>query len=138
MDLCKGSRMKFSSNPTSNDLLFRLQSKHLRYTVVAQNAEEVRDIQNCPSVSMRPYLISSKQTRLLTTLSVYSLRGENREQGRLLYMNAAALRIWRAMGKQVRLVGAEHRPPHAALLAIGVPFSESATKQWTDPSNPAE
>ena len=62
--------MTSSSNPTSNDLLFRLQSKHLRYSVIAQNAEEVRHIQNAPSVSMGPYLISSKQAQLLTTLDV--------------------------------------------------------------------
>jgi hypothetical protein len=116
--------MSSLSNSTSNDLLFRLQSKQLNYTVIAQNAEEVQDIENSPAVSMGPYLISSEQTRLLTTLSIYSLRGDSREQIRLLYMNAAALRIWRAMGKQPRLVGSQHRPPHAALLSFGVPFSE--------------
>ena len=102
--------MTSSSNPTSNDLLFRLQLKHLRYSVIAQNSEEVRDIQNSPSVSMGPYLISSEQAPLLTTLSVYSLLDESPEQVRLLYMNATALRVWKAMGKQARLVGAEHRP----------------------------
>ena len=77
---------------------------------------------NSPAESMGPYLISSEQTRLLTTLSVYSLQGDSHEQVRLLYMNATALRVWRAMGKQARLVGAEHRPPHAAVLSFGVPF----------------
>jgi hypothetical protein len=120
--------MTSSSNLTSNDLLFRLQSKHLRYSVIAQNAEEVRDIQNSPSVSMELYLISSEQTHLWTTLSVYTLLDESREQVRLLYMNATALRIWKAMGKQVCLIGAEHRPPHTALLAFGVPFSESVSE----------
>lgn len=37
-----------SSSPTSNDLLFRLQSKQLNYTVIAQ-------ILNSPAVSMGPY-----------------------------------------------------------------------------------
>lgn len=73
---------------------------------------------------MGPYLISSEQTRLLTTLSIYSLRGGSREQIRLLYMNAAALRVWKTMGKQPNIVGAQQRPPHAALLTFGVPFSE--------------
>lgn len=118
--------MEFS--PTSNDLLHRLASEHaqnaMNYTMIAQSADEVRDLQNAPSVSMGPYLIASEQTRLLTTLSIYSLRGSSREQVRLLYMNATALRIWRAMGKQSRLVGALHRPPNTASLTFGVPFSE--------------
>lgn len=118
--------MEFS--PTSNDLLLRLASeraqKAMNYTMIAQSADEVQDIQNAPSVSMGPYLIASEQTRLLTTLSIYSLRGSSREQVRLLYMNATALRIWRAMGKQARLVGVQHRPPNTALLTFGVPFSE--------------
>lgn len=120
--------MVIAPNPTSNDLLLRLASEHpprvLNYSVIAQSADEVQDIKNAPSVSMGPYLIASEQRQLLSTLSIYSLRGSSREQVRLLYMNATALRIWRAMGKQSRLVGAEHRPPHASLLAFGVPFSE--------------
>jgi hypothetical protein len=39
-------------------------------------------------------------------------------------MNAVALRIWKAMGKQPKLIGAQHRPPKTAQLAFGVPFSE--------------
>jgi hypothetical protein len=118
--------MEFS--PTSNDLLLRLESeraqKAMNYTLIAQSADEVQDTQNAPSVSMGPYLIASEQTQLLMTLSIYSLRGSSREQIRLLYMNATALRLWRAMGKQSRLVGALHRPPNTALLTFGVPFSE--------------
>jgi hypothetical protein len=117
-----------ASNPTSNDLLFRLAAERTRralnYTVIAQSADEVQDVQNAPSVSMGPYLIASDKTDLLTSLSVYSQRGNSRDQIRLLFMNAIALGIWRAMGKQSRLVGAEHRPPHTALLTFGVPFSE--------------
>lgn len=116
------------ANPTSNDLLLHLSPdylpKTLNYTVIAQSAEEVQDIQNSPSVSMGPYLISTEQTRLLTTLSIYSLRGDSRERVRLLYLNATALRIWEAMGTKVKVVGAQHRPPQTALLAFGVPFSE--------------
>ena len=88
-----------------------------------QSAAEVGDIQNSPAVSMGPYLIASEQTRLLTTLSIYSLRGDSREKIRLLYMNATALRIWKDMGKQPTEVGSLHRPPHAAALCFGVPFS---------------
>lgn len=120
--------MKCPSNPTSNDLLFHLVSEHsqkaMNYTVIAQCAAEVQSIQNAPSVSMGPYLIASEQTRLLTTLSIYSLRGNSREQVRLLYMNATALRIWKDMGKQPNIVGTQHRPAHTALLSFGVPFSE--------------
>lgn len=130
--------MTSSFNPTSNDLLFRLQSRHLLYSVIAQTADEVRDIQNFPPVSMGPYLISSEQTRLLDTLSVYSFLDESREQVRLLYMNATALRLWRAMGKQARLVGVEHHPPHAALLAFGVPFSGSVCWQCKTLSDSAQ
>lgn len=57
----------------------------MNYTVIAQSAEEVQDVQNAPSVSMSPYLISSERTPLLTTLSIYSLRGSTREQVRFLY-----------------------------------------------------
>lgn len=96
----------------------------MNYTVIAQSAEEVQDIQNAPAVSMGPYLVSVEKTNLLTTISVYSERGDSREQVRLLYMNAIALGIWKAMGKQARLVGAKHRPPQTALLTFGVPFSE--------------
>src|ERR1700744_6166818 len=119
---------QYSSSHTPNDLLFSLDGKYsrksLNYQIVAQSAEEVQDIQNAPAVSMGPYLIESGQTQLLTTISIYSERGESREQVRLLYMNAVALRIWKAMGKRPNLIGARHRPPRNALLTFGVPFSE--------------
>jgi hypothetical protein len=118
----------YSSTHTSNDLLFSLDSERsrqsLNYEIVTQSAGEVQDIQNAPAVSMGPYLIESGQTQLLTTISIYSQRGESREQIRLLYMNAVALRVWEAMGKRPSLIGAQHRPPRNALLAFGVPFSE--------------
>ncbi|HTB96919.1 MAG TPA: hypothetical protein VK716_07905 [Terracidiphilus sp.] len=96
----------------------------MNYTVIAQSASEIDDVENAPAVSMGPYLAATDKTDLLGTLSVYTQKGDSREQIRLLYMNATALRVWRAMGKQARLVGAQHRPPHVALLAYGVPFSK--------------
>jgi hypothetical protein len=109
-------------------LLFALTGEEFRrsrrYETIAQSAAEVQDVENAPAVSMGPYLIASDQTHLLTTISVYSQRGENREQIRLLYMNAPALRIWRAMGQRPTVLGSRHRPPTTALLTFGVPFSE--------------
>lgn len=119
---------QYSSGHTSNDLLFSLDGgrsrRSLNYEIVAQSAEEVQDTKNAPAVSMGSYLIESGQTQLLTTISIYSERGESREQVRLLYMNAVALRVWRAMGKKPSVIGAQHRPSRTALLAFGVPFSE--------------
>ena len=113
---------------TSNDLLRDLIAKHAKappnYQIVAQSAEEVQNIQNSPSVSMAPYLIESGQTRLLNTISIYSLRGESRDQVRLLYMNVTAIRVWKEMGRVPKIIGQQIRPPHTALLAFGVPFSE--------------
>lgn len=122
------SNPQYPFGHTSNDLLLSMEGensrKALNYTIIAQSVEEVQDIQSAPAVSMGPYLIDSGQTQLLTTISIYSQRGEVREQVRLLYMNAVALHIWKAMGKQPNLIGAQHRPPQKALLAFGVPFSE--------------
>jgi hypothetical protein len=112
----------------SDDLLARLMSKHsgpaLSYQIVAQSAEEVQNTENAPAVSIGPYLLASGQTGLLRTISIYSLRGESREQVRLLYMNASAIRVWRSMGKTPYVIGSEARPPQAALLTYGVPFSQ--------------
>lgn len=117
-----------TANMTSNALLHCLMSQHKRaamnYTVIAQSTEEVQNIQNAPSISMGAYLIASEQIRQLTTLSIYSLRGSSREQMRLLYMNATAIEIWKAMGMAPTVIGAVQRPPHTALLTFGVPFSE--------------
>ena len=112
----------------SNDLLRRLMSKHsaptLNYQIVAQSAEDVQNTENAPAVSMGPYLLKSEQTSLLSSISIYSLRGESRAQVRLLYMNAPAIQVWQSMGKTPHVVGSQARPPHAALLTYGVPFSE--------------
>jgi len=96
----------------------------LKYSVIAQSAEDVQNIQNAPAISMGPYLIQSDQVKLLTTLSIYAQRGGSRDQVRLLYMNAAALHLWEAMGNKPRIIAALHRPPKTALLNFGVPFSE--------------
>jgi len=122
------SNPQYDSGPTSNDLLESLIAQHAsaarNYQIVAQSAEDVQNIENAPAVSMGPYLLNSGQRNLLTTISIYSLRGESREQVRLLYMNAAAIHVWEEMGKMPRIIGAQVRPPHAALLAFGVPFSK--------------
>jgi hypothetical protein len=75
---------QYAAGHTSNDLLFSLDPERSRtspsYEIVAQSAEEVQDIDNAPAVSMGPYLLKSGQTQLLTTISIYSQRGESREQ----------------------------------------------------------
>lgn len=117
-----------SPSYTSNDLLSSLNGdddrRSLNYQTIAQSAKEVREVRNAPAVSMGPYLISSGQVELLNAISVYSQRGSNRQQLRLLFMNDTALRIWREMGQRPTLIGEQHRPPSKAVLAFGVPFSE--------------
>lgn len=113
---------------TSNDLLFRLApdlaEKALHYQVITQSAKDLQDVLNSPAVSMAPYLLGKEQSGLATKISIYSERGDTRERMRLLYMNAEALRVWEAMGRQPTRVGAMHRPPRTAQLCFGVPFSE--------------
>jgi hypothetical protein len=115
------------SGLTSNDLLHDLVAKHsqteVNYQIVAQFAEDVQDIENAPSVSVGPHLLEPGQMQLLTRVSIYSLRGESREEIRLLYMNGAPIRVWEEMGREPKIIGARIRPPHMALLAFGVPFS---------------
>jgi hypothetical protein len=116
------------SGDTSNDLLSRLQvlseDKTANYRVIAQDADEVRDLENAPAVSMSHFITATEQTRLLTTLSIYSERGASKDEVRLLYMNEVAFSIWKAMGKSATVVGERHRPPLTALLSFGIPFSE--------------
>src|ERR1700746_3260372 len=103
----KMSTLEYDSGPASNDLLHRLVAKQslpeLNYQIIAQSADDVQDIENAPAVSMVPYLLKSGQIRLLTKISVYSLRGESREQVRLLYMNAVAIQVWEEIGKAPRI-----------------------------------
>jgi hypothetical protein len=119
---------QYDSGTTSNDLLERLVAEStppaLNYQIVAQSAEDVQNIENAPAVSIGPYLLKSRQTHLLTTISIYSLRGESRKQIRPLYMNAPAIRVWEATGNVPEIIGAQVRPPRTAILAFGVPFSK--------------
>ncbi len=119
---------QFSSEHTSNDLLFRLQPESsrmpLNYEIVAQSSDEVQDVNNAPSFSIGPWLIESGQSELPTAISIYSERCANRDQVRLLYMKAAAVRIWKAMGRNPTMIGAQHHPSRTALLMYGVPFSD--------------
>jgi hypothetical protein len=82
------SIQQHDSGPTSNDLLESLIAEHttaaLNYQIVAQSAEDVQNIENAPAVSMGTYLLKSGHRSLLTAISIYSLRGESREQIRLL------------------------------------------------------
>lgn len=121
------SALEDGSSPQQNDLLRRPAGQpvpDLNYQIIAQSADEVQNIENAPAVSMGPYLLKSGQVHLLTTISIYSLRGESREQVRLLYMNSAALQVWQEMGRSPHIIGAQVRPPRTALLAFGVPFSQ--------------
>jgi hypothetical protein len=127
----KGRNMNDARSPsgdTSNDVLFRLEAMHvtdsLNYRIVAQSKTEILDIQNAPAISMSCFITESDQTKLLTTLSIYSQRGETSDQVRLLYMNDVAFSIWKAMGKEPKVIGSQHRPPSTALLTFGIPFSE--------------
>jgi hypothetical protein len=43
---------------------------------------------------------------------------------RLLYMNDVAFSVWKAMGKELNVIGSQHRPPLTALLTFGIPFSD--------------
>jgi hypothetical protein len=116
-------------SPTSNDLLLLLTSQHLQsaftYGTIAQTASDVQDVQNSPAISMGPYLIISGQTELLRSISVYSERGKSREQVRLLYMNAAALGVWRAMGKCTHIIDAQKRPRGLPSSRMGFPLANS-------------
>jgi len=59
-------------------------SKHAsvipNYQIISQSAEDVQNIENAPAISMAPYLVGFGQTSLLRRISIYSLRGESREQ----------------------------------------------------------
>jgi len=94
------------------------------YTIVGQSRDEIMFPDNSPNISMWPYMISSAKTNRLNTVSVYADRGTSRDQARLLYMNSAALRLWREMGRPVTIVGEINRPPRTATLSFGMPFAD--------------
>lgn len=99
-------------------------TQSLHYTIVAQDLDEVSDIQNAPALSMSRYLTEHEQMTLVPSISIYTERGWDRTQMRLLYMNAVALRVWKEMGMQPTEIGMRHRPAGTAVLAFGMPFSE--------------
>jgi hypothetical protein len=94
------------------------------YSILKQTVDHIRDIENSPSISMWPYLVSSAQTKLLNKISVYMEVSELRQQVRVLYLNDTALEIWRAMKRATEVVGEVHRPPKGAQLIFGMPFGE--------------
>jgi hypothetical protein len=96
----------------------------MHYFTIVQDADEVRELDNAPALSIPPYLITSHQEKLLTVLSVYAERGDTRAEVRRLYMNEVALSVWKAMGKKVEYTSSRHRPPTSAVLVVGVPFSD--------------
>jgi hypothetical protein len=93
------------------------------YWVVQQTADEIRDPENAPAVSVPPFLLSTNRMQLLNTISIYGERGASRQVARVLYMNDVALAIWREMGKNFDVRGTCFRPPRSATLLIGVPHS---------------
>lgn len=101
-----------------------LPASKMPYHVLSQSAKEVQDLVNAPAVTVGPYLLETRQTQLLSSISIYSARGESREQLRLLYMNEPALSIWKEMSRPIRIIGHSKRPPAIAALEFGVPFSE--------------
>lgn len=96
----------------------------MSYDVLSQTAAEVTDLGNAPAVAIGPYLLKTEQTPLLRVISIYTKRGNSREQFRLLYMNAPALSLWREMGKTANVIEQISRPPKSATLVFGVPFFE--------------
>jgi hypothetical protein len=113
---------------STNNLVFQTFPEFLSespdYAVVAQDAIEVQDIQNTPAVSMGPFLMAVGEMNIFPTISIYTRQGYDRKHTRLLYMNATALRVWKTMGMRPKQIGTQHRPPHSAVLAFGVPFGE--------------
>ncbi|HTV05100.1 MAG TPA: hypothetical protein VME86_06995 [Acidobacteriaceae bacterium] len=101
-----------------------LFSESQDYTIVAQDVVEVQDIQNAPAISMGAFLKAVGEMNIFSTISIYTRDGYDRKHTRLLYMNAAALRVWKIMGMHPRQIGSQRRPPHSAVLAFGMPFSE--------------
>jgi hypothetical protein len=102
----------------------RLFSESSAYTVVAQDAIEVQDIQNSPAVSMWAFLMACGEMKMIPTISIYMRHGYDRKHTRLFYMNTAALRVWKTMGMSPKQIGSQHRPPHSAVLVFGTPFRD--------------
>lgn len=58
----------------------------------------MQHIQKAPAVSIPKLLVDHDQLGPLPTISIYVERGNDATTVRLLYMNAAGLRIWKEMG----------------------------------------
>ena len=102
----------------------RAAPAEMGYQILSLTATEIADLGNAPAIAIAPYLLETKQPRLLRVISIYSQRGDSRDQFRLLYMNASALALWKEMGKVAKVIGRAKRPPASAELVFGVPFSE--------------
>ena len=104
--------------------LCRKTGKPMRYSVLAQSSNDLRDPSNSPSVSMWPYLLASAQTQRLNEISIYTEKGTTADKTRFLYLNDVALSLWAEMKKDTQILGRLHRPPPGAVLAFGMPFSD--------------
>ncbi len=96
----------------------------MAYHLITQSAQEVMRPENSPARNMSDYLEKTAQSALVSTISVYSQRGETAEQLRLYYMNDVALELWRKMGHTPEVRETTKRPARKAELCFGVPFSE--------------
>lgn len=94
------------------------------YSVIEQDAETVKDPENSPSLLMPRYLLQEHRQSHLGRISVYAERGTSAAAVRLLYMNAAALALWREMGRTASVRATRHRPPPSSELIFGVPWSD--------------
>ena len=94
------------------------------YHLITQSAREVMRPENSPARSMSEYLVSTDQSAMTNTISVYTQRGESVEQVRLFYMNDVALQLWEKMGHAVAVRETMKRPARKAELCFGVPFTE--------------
>ena len=124
MDFESSKRIGCDSPVVAVDLRLELPVEPQSYTVVTQSFADVQDPESSPAISMGAFLVAREQMGLLPRISVYSERGTDRERMRMLYMNGAALRIWKAMGMQPTESGRQFRPPRSAVLAFGMPFGE--------------
>lgn len=117
-----------SGEPT-NCLHLGLQSSYLPstdstgYTIIAQDLDQVRDVEHAPDVTMAPFLQACGRTDLVRGMSVYSRVGYDRKHMRLLYMNRQALSVWITMDMRPRVIGTQYRPPHSAVLIFGTACS---------------
>lgn len=98
--------------------------KPMRYSILVQSSDDLRDQENSPGVSMWPYLLASAQTQRLNEISIYSEKGTTPEKMRFLYLNDFALHVWAEMKKDTKVLGRLHRPPRGAVLAFGMPFAD--------------